>query len=430
MSNNPEVGDLLTQCVECMSAGKHAAAEKVAREVLALDKKNLDAYLHLGNALVCQNKVDEGIEALKKALVVDPESFDARYGLASAYFLSSDYVEAVKQLNKLEEQRPTLAIYAMLEAIFIDTGDYIQALRYANKAVELEPLNASPYLDKTQILLLLEKPREAAACLQDVRGLLPDAGEVYLMESRVYEQMGESRKALEILDVAVERFGSDPVMLLAKGRLLNDMEKPADALEVLEKARSLAGDDADFLREVSVQVSIARAGLEDADGSLKELEDLAASGNADDQSMFLLINGCYVLERYEDVVRYCDELLALEDAAPRFVAAAIYWKASSLKDLGRKAEAEAAFRQAVFDLRSITIENPGILEAYLYRAMSHKELGQFDEALHLVDHLITVAPGDASGYAFKYDILMAKGDAAEAERARQKVLEIDPSYQL
>ena len=66
----------------------------------------------------------------------------------------------------------------------------------------------------------------------------------------------------------------------------------------------------------------------------------------------------------------------------------------------------------------------------MYRAMCHKELGEFDEALSLVDHLLALSPDDAVGYAFKADIYKAMGDDAREREMRDKVLAVDPDFKF
>lgn len=431
---NQDVQDLIQQGVELMAAERFEAAKELFERVLEMDKKNYDAYVHLGNACVNLEMLPNGIAAFKKAELLCPDSTEVLYSLGCAFFLEGDYLEAIKKFNQCEEKGfRSVEMYGVMEIIFLDSKDYVQALRCANRAIRLEPLNPQPYLDKAQLYLLQDKPKEAIGCLRDIEELLPDAAEPYLLESQIFLRLEEHEQALEAVDRAVARFPCDPSMLLAKARTLNSMERYKEAGTLLKTARELALGDTALLRDIAVQESVSYAGMQDIGASIASLEGVVAdttSDRVDEEALFLLANECYAMKQYEKAEKYAKQLADAPDADPRFRAAGIFWSASSLKELGRSEEAAQSFRAAVGTLRQINIGNPGLLEVYLYRAMSHKELGEYEKALDLVDHIINLTPDDAVGYAFKADILAAKGDEKKAEELRAKALSLDPNFEF
>ena len=428
-----DIKDLIAQGVELMAAERYEAAKALFERVLAQDPRNFEAQMHLGNACVNLGRFKEGIKAFRNAQMIQGDSPEATYSLGCAYFLDGQNVAALKQFNRCEKLGyASVDMYGLMEVIFLDAKDNTQAIRCANRAIRLEPLNPGPYIDKAQIFLLDGKTREAINCLEEVEELLPDAGDPYVLQARIYTQTGEYDQALGVVDRAEERFPEDAAVALEKLRVLNAMERYPEAVAQVARVRALAGDAAETLRDLCVQEGVALAGAQDVDGSIAALAALVDTdgGASDGEALFMLVNECFGTQRYEEAARYGAQLMGLEEVEPRFRAAGIFWNASALDELGRAEEARAAYREATRTLRRISIGNPGLIEVYAYRALCHKGLGEFDKAVALCDHMIEVAPGSPAGYSFKADVLAAKGDEAEAEALRAKVLELDPAYAL
>lgn len=429
--SNEQIQDLVQQGIELMAAQRFEAAKDVFERVIQADKRSFEAYLQLGNACVNLQQVGDGITAFKKALMVKPDSQEARYSLGCAYFLDGQNVEAVKQFNACEKAGFTsVEMYSLMEVIFLDAEDYVQAVRCANRAIRLEPLNPQPYLDKAQLFMAQGKTKEALSCLREVEDLLPDAAEPYVLETRLLTQGGDHDRAVEAIDRACKRFPEDGSLLLERGRALNAKGSYREALDTLNEAEKLMEGEPALTHDLAMQKSVAQAGLQNIDASIAELNRLVQGENPDTDALFLLLNECSAVGRFEDVLKFASQMLSIDGALSRYRAAALYWNAAALKELGRSDEAQEAFKKNARTLRQITIGEPGLIEVYMYRAMCHKELGEFDEALSLVDHLLALSPDDAVGYAFKADIYKAMGDDAREREMRDKVLAVDPDFKF
>lgn len=428
---NEEIQDKIRQGDELMAVGRYEEARAVFERVLEADKGNFDAHYDLGNAYVNLGRFDEGIQSFKRALLVRPDSDEARYSLACALFLSDHPAEAVREFNRCEERGFTpVEMYQILETIFVSADDPVQAIRCVNKAIALEPLNARHYVDKAQLYVLRGQVDEAVGCLREVEGLLPDAAEPYIVESQIYLRSGERDAAIAALDRALGRFPEDPTLLLAKGRALNECERYEEALRALGLAREHAGDNEALLRSLDFQEGLAQAGRGDLDASIAALERAVDSDPSADEALLTLITECAAARRFEECERFCDRVISGElDVDEHTTAAAVYWKAASMRELGEDG-AQAALKEATGTLRRITIEHPGLVEGYAYRLMCHKELGEYEKALELADHIIQLDPDNPAGYAFKAEVLSASGDAEGAATLRARALELKPDFKL
>ena len=431
MNMNGDVQDLIAQAIELMAAERYEPAKGVCEQAIALDAKNFDAYMHLGNACVNLEDFAGGIAAFKKALLVQADSAAARYSLGCTLFLDGQGPEALKQFNVCEKAGAASAeMYGIMELIFLDAKDYVQAIRCANRAIQLEPLNPQHYMDKAQLFLLDGKTCEAVNCLHEVEDLLPDAGEPYILEARLLTQGDEHNAALAAIDRAVARFPLDAAVLLERVRVLNAKGDYREAAALAPRVRELAGDDAALRRELAMQEGIAQAGCEDIEASITALEGATGGDEQNAEALFLLVNECYATGRYEQAESYGAQLAALEGIELRYKAAGVFYNAASIDKLGREEEAAAAYKAATRSLRQASIGQAGMLEVYAYRAMCHKALGEYEKALSLCDHLVNMAPDNPSGYAFKADVCEAMGEHEQAEELRAKVRDIDPNFNL
>lgn len=428
---NEEIQDQLSRGIDLMSMERYEDAVELYKGVLTTDKSNYEAHLNLGNAYMALGRIDDGIDEFKKALLSDPESDEARYSLGCAYFVGGRNLEAVKEFNRCEERGfAPLEMYEILETIFVESDDPTQAIRYANKAIQANPLLPDHYINKAQFYLLLQKPKEAASVLREVQELLPDAGEPYVVEAQIHMQLGDFDQAIAVCDRALDRFPGDSTLLLEKGRVLNQAGKSEEALELLDKASELAGEDSPLSGEIDAERGVAYASKQDFEKSVECLSRVVFSqGDRRDEASFMLLTELAALGDYDGIVSCSDEVLAIDEISPRSRAAAVFWKAYASKKLGL-AEADACLKDAAGELRRITIGNPGLVEAYCYRLQCHKELGEYDKALDLAEHIIHLVPQDASGYAFKSDVLAAQGDRKRAAEFREKALAIDPEFKF
>lgn len=176
--------------------------------------------------------------------------------------------------------------------------------------------------------------------------------------------------------------------------------------------------------------SVSQVGANDISSSIATLETAVGDNAEDDDMLYLLANECFAVKEYEKAQRYSAQLLEVPEVGPRYRAAAIFWSAMSLKELGREAEAHEACEEAISTLRQISIGNPGLAEVYVYRALCNSELENHADAIELIDHVIALMPDEAPGYAFKAQIVEAAGDAAQAQELRGKAKQLDPSFEF
>jgi Tfp pilus assembly protein PilF len=90
-------------------------AEPVYRSVAIEDPNNVDAWVGLGTALLHQDRIVEGLDALKRAEEIAPENPNVVGALAAAYQLAGDDRQSISYRQRLVTMSPTRTNVMLLE---------------------------------------------------------------------------------------------------------------------------------------------------------------------------------------------------------------------------------------------------------------------------------------------------------------------------
>ncbi len=115
--------------------------EKILREALAKDPKNLNALISLGNMMMDKSRFNEAIDAYQKALDIDPKNVDVRVDMGTCYRNIGKPDVAVKEYRKGLEFNPQhLNGNRNLGVVLAyDLREYAQAVKAFEKAIEIAP---------------------------------------------------------------------------------------------------------------------------------------------------------------------------------------------------------------------------------------------------------------------------------------------------
>src|SRR6202007_744864 len=92
-----------------------------------------------GVILARENKLDEAVAELEKAVALAPGSAECRFNLGRAYAAASRFADALPQFEaaaKISANNEP-AILQMLAAMYSETGNYPQAVTTAQHALDL-----------------------------------------------------------------------------------------------------------------------------------------------------------------------------------------------------------------------------------------------------------------------------------------------------
>ncbi|MDX2274906.1 MAG: tetratricopeptide repeat protein [Hyphomonadaceae bacterium] len=298
-----------------LGAERFAEAEASARALIAAEP-DADACNILSVALRGLERLEEAAQAGAEALKLDPQSHPARH----------DWAVAVGRLGRVEE---ALAAFEALARDGVQAG----ALAVNRSAALLELDRA----EEAERVLLEAAERDGAdpgvqAALAKARWL-NGAGEAFTSHFEqavarnpantllrvgcvdLLRAAGFTTRAEDMLQKGLQRAPSDPVLLDALGVLLDDLDRTAEALPLMQRALAMSSTPREELRS---RLARALLRLERADEAMALIAPLRAAAPLNQHWIAL---ECLVLKqsrdpRYEWLCDYEAMVRAYELPAP------------------------------------------------------------------------------------------------------------------
>lgn len=275
------------------------AAEQYEEALAALDEMKPNPKLNsherallwqtYGIIYSARDRYAEAADAFARCLAArglpEEAEMQIRYTLAQLYLLLERHEEAIGEFSQWFARAPNPApsAYYLFAMAFVQKGDPVEALRYAEIAVERSGgLPSESWLQLVAALRLqLQQLREAIPILEQLIVHYPKK-QYWLQLSAVYSGLGESERALAVLELA-HRQGllveGGELMGLAQLYLYNGI--PYRAAEVLAdgiRRGVIAGDERTY-RLLADSLLHARE-RERALEPLRKAAELSADGNA------------------------------------------------------------------------------------------------------------------------------------------------------
>ena len=205
---------LLGDAASLQAAGDDIAVERLCRLVIAMQPGNADAHFRLGSLLGRQNRADEALLHLSRAVEKNPQWLEAQVALGNVHLLKGR-LDAAQDCYaaalRLAPSNPT--IFFNLGMLAQSRLDYKTALANFEQAYALAPRMDGLLKNLTWAQVELGQFEVAEQRLQELATLRPD----------------------------------DPEVLFSLGYTLQNAHRPEHAIGYFERARTLGSKDADFL---------------------------------------------------------------------------------------------------------------------------------------------------------------------------------------
>lgn len=162
-----------------------------------------------------------------------------------------------------KEQARREALYRYAYGLICEREDRLmEALQAFQQAAELDPKAAEPVRAQVPLLLLLDRPRDALACIKTVLKLYPEDHPSWFLAGRLHKGLGEVEeyraaleKGLAVPGMIEEHPAIAQQLFLDLGQHLEATEKPADAIRAYTEAAKILDhpdvlmDHGPFVRE-------------------------------------------------------------------------------------------------------------------------------------------------------------------------------------
>lgn len=221
--------------VKDMIANSHLAflnqqnetALKLAKQAMALDKNNPDAYKCAGNAYMSMERYEEAVKSYSLAVQYDQSNGNRYYDLGFALATNGKLADALKNLAKADElgciPENLVQLYNLLGIICFDIGRYEDALVNLSKAEQLIGADLDILQRKAIIYGIKDDIRNGLQTANQIKLIAPSEYIGYKLAFKLLIQAKRLDGARQELDKA-ERFAA-PTMEFYFDRMTYELEQ-------------------------------------------------------------------------------------------------------------------------------------------------------------------------------------------------------------
>jgi tetratricopeptide (TPR) repeat protein len=231
---------------ELYEAGRWDEAESELRQAIALNPYQAEWQFNLGLTLDAAGRHQEAAQVFREAYDLDPEDSQSAL-MAGVSLLSSDRPQdALEWFDRAEKADPgQVQPYIHRIEAYTALGQHDQAEVNFYLAQQIDPKAADAYLAMADSLMDREMYEKAVWCLREAAKLDADLPGVQGKLADVYAATGRLERARQLYLRELRQDPGDIDTLLALGRLLVDMNRPAEAGEKFRRVLEIEPDNAD-----------------------------------------------------------------------------------------------------------------------------------------------------------------------------------------
>jgi tetratricopeptide (TPR) repeat protein/predicted O-methyltransferase YrrM len=216
--------------------GRFIEARVCLQEVLRHDVRNADASVKLGWACVWTGKLDEALDAMRRATGLRPDDWAAHFGAGSVLRAQKQVAAGVASFERALELDPDSPhCLSNLVACEIEQGHLDAAEHYARRAIALDFRSASAWSDMGMVLCEQERFDDAISAFERAREMMPattdDAPGDFVNLAICLLRAGRTHQALTLLETSLPAHPSETghsqyaLALLISGRLVRGFDQ-------------------------------------------------------------------------------------------------------------------------------------------------------------------------------------------------------------
>ena len=405
LSVSPRDEHLLTgRAVLRRSQGRKTEALSDLDRALAVAPRNFEALQLKGSVLRDLSRPAEATEVLLRATEIRPDDRDVWWGLMSAALDLERYDRAWEYYERVRALGGETAALVVFEGLIIgrEHGFGGRALACFERALELDPTQASAWVNKADALIRLDRADEALAAYDQAVAHDPQSLAGWTKKAYALRDLNRREEALAWLDRGVEAIPTSANLWGQRGRVLVEFGRLDQALPCYQRWRDLDPTEPGAWQAVGyVLGELGRA--DEQLTCYTEAIELWPDRND------LWRYRAYVLrrqERFEEAeAAYATAVELDPDESETFVGRGVLWQRQE-----RFADALADFDRAI----ALSPDSP---EGWLRRSACLLSLGRDEEALACCEDAIAKWPDDDDFWHNKGVALESLGRDGEAAAA-------------
>lgn len=357
-------------------ANNFDAAESDLKQAIEIDPTYGEAYRYLGRYQYFADVIDEVESNLLRAIELNPSDSDARFWLAEYYANFGDYGSALEQYERMLDNKDTLDIDRLYE-VWIQAG---------------EAQNALGDVD------------EALASYQEAISLEPNYAKAYADIGNIYVYQEEYERALEYLDIAVDKVSDDSDIYYNRGLAQFRLENYTEAHDDFSRALQLTPT------YIMAYVGRGQVNTEIGDyvSAIADLNQAIIRDDSYGEAYYLRGLAQYESENYESAIEDFTTALDLDS----FTNEAYAYRGLSHEQLGDTDSARDDLQTALdYSLDDDELEYAVLIELGWLDADEEN----YDRALTFFTQAIALMPDNYLAYEGQMDVFSQLADSAETD---------------
>lgn len=413
-------------------------------ELAESEAKALYAYVEF-RMLAVENRWDEAIEALRRAIVFDPQSAHLQMTLAKALLHKDQVEESIQLLEHVLQQEPdNVEGRELLGDLLGYQGKTEDAIEHYRYALKLEPDSELLRMRLAMALGRLERNSEAIDLLKGLVDAHPEAKLAQLALARFYLQVQQNDAAEQVFQTLLDRYPDYQQAVIEYGDLLVEQKalaeafslyrqaikdnpravairqrlailylhqnRKAEALEQLLQIRQLLPNNPQVIGRVGL-LHLDAENWQEAEKDFRQLLQFGENGGRNRYYLGLALLG---QERYTEAI---EVMAPIDENSPVF-AEAVMQLAYLYRQAGQLDRAVAALQR----LLTRDIQQP---EIYYYLTSFYADQNDLDRATQTVAAGLKQFPNDIELLYQSAVLLEKSGQRKQALERMKRVLELD-----
>lgn len=417
--------DLNQQGVILAKNGNIDAAIEKFNKAINLEPMVMESYKNLGDLYLHIDKYEEAKNYYKKALLIEKNG-EVYFQFGNACFMNDEPHEGLEYYNMaLSAGYDSDEMLFFMGMAYEHMNDDKMALRYIQKAIIKNPSRPDYKVKKVSVLLRLGMISEAKMAVDELILNDPELYDGYHMKTVILMDEKAYDEAIACAKTAADKFPEDADLMFdyAKANALaGALEEAKRIVRNASKLKYFEEAKAKFTlldAEISAELGDIKEAIEKCDECIGlETEDTLFA-----EARFMRINLALAQTDFEQALVHAKKIIEHGEHNSYYFAA-LYYRPFCQKKLGLTEEANKNFQEAISLYRLFTLQEPSALEAYLYRSMCLKDLGNYEEALEMLEFIETLSDQIAEVYTIRADVynLMEKSSLAKQELEKAYVL--------
>lgn len=419
--------DINQQGVALAKSGNIEAAIEKFNKAMNIDPMCMDTYKNLGDLYLHINKYEEAINFYKKALLIEKNG-EVYFQLGNACFMNDQPHEGLENYNlALSAGFDSDEMLFFMGMAYEHMNDDKMALRYVQKALIKNPSRPDYKVKKISIMLRLGMLDDAQQAVDDLIVNDPELYDGYHMKTSLLMEENRFDEAVSFAQKASEKFPEDADLMLDYASALASSNRLGEAKQIVENAKTLKyyEDTKARFTLLGAQISAEMGEIESAIRECDECISYETEENFLAEARFMRINLALTQPDFNSALENAQAIINKGEHNSYFYAA-LYYRPYCQKKMGDEEAASKNYKEAISLFRLLTLENPGAIEAYLYRTMCLKDIGDYDAALELLEFIENLNNQIAEIYTLRADIYNLSDREGLAKAELEKAYAIKP----